>query len=151
GGEAPAVGAERQAADRGLMPLEGEPGSFHVPRAGRDVPDLYRLILARGGEEPAAGAEGHAKDSLGVAVEDQHLLPGGQVPNFDRGTAAGRGQELAVRAEVQTETRAADLPFTDGQRERRGMAQPFKVVPFPVAQLGGTLVEQLLGPAPVGD
>src|SRR5262245_20673964 len=70
-GEAPAVGADRQAADAAL-----EHGESADLSAGGGVPEPHDRIQTTRGQAPAVGAERHAKDLVRVLAEGEDLLAG---------------------------------------------------------------------------
>src|SRR4051812_18715858 len=74
------VGAQRDAANRVVVP--GERQAFltvnSLERGG--VPDADSFVGARGGEAMAVRAEGHAAAPAGVSVEAEHLPAGGGFP-----------------------------------------------------------------------
>src|SRR4051794_40222971 len=102
--QAPAVGAERHAADEADMAAEGA-----EQISGFAVPDLHGAVLARRGDPPAgAGAEGHGADVPAVSPQGSQLVPGLHVQELDRVVLAARRQTPAVRAERDVQTVPGD-------------------------------------------
>src|SRR5206468_182356 len=62
-------------------------------------PDLDRMVPARGGEALAVGAERHAGDGAGVALEREQFLARRGVPQLDRVVLTCGCEALAVGAE----------------------------------------------------
>src|SRR4051812_21727010 len=78
GGQAAAVGAERQGRDHAVQPLEDP----HL-LAGVTVPEPYRGVAADRGELRRAGAEGGGGDAGAVAVQGGDGQPGPGVPEAE--------------------------------------------------------------------
>src|SRR5262249_29524333 len=76
-------------ADRGGVKVLLRPG----------VPDLHRLVRARGRQAPVVWAESHTVDALGVALKGQRLLPRDDVPEFGRLVVRAARQARAIGAE----------------------------------------------------
>jgi hypothetical protein len=63
------------------------------------LPQLDRVVLGAGGEEPPVGAERHGSDIPGVAFEGAHFSSCGHLPQLDRVVIGAGGEELPVGAE----------------------------------------------------
>src|SRR5262245_13790609 len=77
--------------------------------SGVAIPDLHGAVLARRGDPPAVGAEGHGTDVPTVPFEGFQLLTGLHVPDLDGVPFASRHQAPAVRAERDRQTISAVL------------------------------------------
>ena len=62
------------------------------------VPELYRLVLASGGEQLAVRAGSHRVDLAQMAEGHERDLLARQLPDLDAAVHAGGDNELAVRA-----------------------------------------------------
>src|SRR5262249_23554639 len=120
--QAPAVWAERQAADEaGVTPEAADQLS------GVTVPDFHGAVLPRRGDPPGVapprrgapqavgGTERHGVDLPVVSPEGLEFLAGLHVPDLDRVFLTPRHQPLAVRAERHVQTRPGD-PGAEGER-----------------------------------
>src|SRR5438270_280218 len=85
-----------------------------------------------------------ASQILSVGLEGEQILAGNRIPDPDESVLAARGDPPAIGAESSAE---------HGLRVMQGLkafqSQPFEVVPFPAAQVGGAGVEQSLHPAKI--
>src|SRR5262249_55991719 len=104
-------GAEGQGESVGVVEGAGQ-------LAGGRVPHLHRVVIARRGQLPAVGAEGHAPNEVGVALEGVGQLAGGRVPHLHRLVLARRGQPLAVGAEGHAGDRRGGALGGQGGRSR---------------------------------
>src|SRR5690242_18240230 len=68
------------------------PAGFRPPR----LPHLHRLVSAGAGQALAVGAEGHALDSAGVALEGEDLPARERLPHLHRVVIRGAGQAFAI-------------------------------------------------------
>src|SRR5262249_48877601 len=129
--------------DRIRVPLEAVPQG-----AGVQVPDQDSAIGAPGGEGPAIGTECEAVDVSVVRIRPGFPaggpLPSPPIPDRAASIQASRSEIPAVGA-----VRHADDRFLRRQSARLFIAPPLEVVPFPTAQMGRALVEQLLSPPEV--
>src|SRR5579864_6179798 len=140
-GEVPSVGAERHAIRRATVVIGVARAAEHLI-AGRQVPNLHLPVRARAGQVLAISVEHHTKDRISVRVEGLDLLARPAVPDLDGPIAARGGDPFTARAECQ----AADLGRVP-EDDWLDPAQPLQIVPFPLPQLRGTLVELFQRPA----
>src|SRR5262245_27879373 len=120
----------------------------YVLGAGSQVPDLdlpAGLGLWRGpapggrGEALAVPAECHAGDGPRVAGQHPDLATGFHFPEVNLAVPAAAGQELAVRCEDHARDGA-----TRGDGEQIRVEEAVEVVPLPLAEAGGALVQEAL-------
>src|SRR5262249_42569330 len=100
--QAPAVGAERHAADQACVTAE-----VADERARVAGPDFHDAVFTRRGEPPAVlvGAESDGVDFSVMSLEGPKLLACLDVPDFDRVLLTSCGQPLAIRAEGHVHAR----------------------------------------------
>src|SRR5580704_13819338 len=92
-GEAPAVGAPRQAKDRAAMTAQDR----DVFTIG-SVPDLNRLVLAAGSQPFPIGAPCHSENRSRVPPVRDHFLAVGRVPDSGGPIPVGGSQSRSVGA-----------------------------------------------------
>ena len=142
--ELSAVGTERHGIRRPKL-VNGVARVGEHLLAGRQVPDLHLLVRADGGQVLAVGVERDADDrSRCVRVRVWITLARLAVPDLDGPVPARGGESFAVRAERH----AVDLRLVP-EDQRLDPAEPHEVMPFPLAQVFRTLVEELQGAAQV--
>src|SRR5438067_1154931 len=101
------------------VPLQGVQAA-----AGGDLPDLYLPVLRGTDEKPPVGAEGHARDNLGMFPEVPVGALRPQAPQPDRAVVRGAGQQPPVRAKGHAGDGAVVEPLDrPGRPARVGVPQ----------------------------
>src|SRR5262245_11071735 len=112
----PAIGAERQAADKAGVTAEAAD-----QLSGVAVPDFHGAVLTRRGEPFSVGAERHGVDVSVVSLEGLKRLAVLHVPDLDGVRRTPGRQPSAVQAEGHTQTRTGDA-------RAKGVARSFLLV-----------------------
>src|SRR5262249_32566950 len=111
------------------------------------VPDFDQLIAARGGHMLAVRMERDARHEYGMRIfESSHDRSRLAVPDLDRPARARGGQALTVGAEGDAGDAYPPLVVKDDLLDP---AKPHEEVPFPLAQVVRTLLEENQGTAQV--